>query len=251
MAPLIHDGARIGKHAAAARARVRQPDASVAPARQVIAEQPAAVLVLVAIDAEVLPVAAVGRVVVVVAVLVVDGEKVEIRGFELASALRANPAVQAKGLLAVAEAPHPRRGLRVADQLVDVLRGGTAATGGSEAPRRHPLRILLSRGATSTGPPSAEAEALELLGRRVELHQRRPQEVEHAALGRRLAGAVLLLVRVDAEIVEVMTADDPRARRPEGQEIAGAEGLADDRDRRAGHVVQNGPMVRPGQGRQP
>jgi len=52
------------------------------------------VLVPVAVDAEVLPVAAVGRVVVAVAVLSVDGQQVEIRAVELARALGADPAVE-------------------------------------------------------------------------------------------------------------------------------------------------------------
>src|SRR5215510_7081529 len=49
-------------------------------AGQVVAEEARRVLGFVAVDAEVLPVAAVGGVVVVVAVLVMDGEQVEVRG---------------------------------------------------------------------------------------------------------------------------------------------------------------------------
>ena len=50
--------------------------------------------VVVAIGTEVLPVAAVGRIVGVVAVLVVDGQQVEVVLLELAAALGADPAVQ-------------------------------------------------------------------------------------------------------------------------------------------------------------
>ena len=78
---------------------------------EIIPEQATAVLVVVAIDAEVFPVAAVRRVVVVVAVLVVHGEQVEIRRVELTCALGANPAVDfqragAITVLASARAAH-------------------------------------------------------------------------------------------------------------------------------------------------
>jgi hypothetical protein len=64
------------------------------PSSQVISKQALGVLGLVAIDAEVLPVAAVARIVVVVAVLVVDGQQVEVLLVELARAARADPAVK-------------------------------------------------------------------------------------------------------------------------------------------------------------
>ena len=54
-------------------------------------------LVLVAVDAEVFPVAAVGRVVVVVAVLVVDGQQVQAGRVELPAALGADRAVDLDG----------------------------------------------------------------------------------------------------------------------------------------------------------
>src|SRR5262249_40437123 len=63
-------------------------------AGQVVAEQALRVLGLVAIGAEILPVAAVRRVVIVVAVLVVDGQEVQVRRLELARAASADPAVQ-------------------------------------------------------------------------------------------------------------------------------------------------------------
>src|SRR5262245_4409749 len=69
--------------------------ASLVPA-QVVAEHFFRVFRLVAIDAEVLPVAAVGRIVVVVSVLVMDGQQVKVRCVELAGAAGADPAVHRK-----------------------------------------------------------------------------------------------------------------------------------------------------------
>jgi len=59
------------------------------------------VFVIMAEDAQVLPITAVGRVVIMVAVFVVNGQQVEIGEFELAGTLSANPAVQLEGTLAV------------------------------------------------------------------------------------------------------------------------------------------------------
>jgi len=58
-------------------------------------------LIFMAIDTEVLPVRSVGRVVIAVAVLVVDGQKVPVLLFELPSAFGADQAVDLEGLLAV------------------------------------------------------------------------------------------------------------------------------------------------------
>src|SRR5262249_12931383 len=69
-------------------------------AAQIVAEQPDAVLRVVAVDAEVLPVAPVRRVVGVVAVAVMDGEEMEVGAIELARAARADPAVQRERALA-------------------------------------------------------------------------------------------------------------------------------------------------------
>ncbi len=68
---------------------------------EVIAQAAAGVLVVVAVDAEVLPVRAVGRVVARVSVPVVDGQEVAVLFAELASALGADEAVDSQGLLAV------------------------------------------------------------------------------------------------------------------------------------------------------
>src|SRR5262249_19848533 len=84
----------------AARPLARLPSV-VVPPREVLGEHAAAVLVVVAVDAEVLPVAAVGRVVVMVTVAVVDGEQVQVRALELARALGADPAVQGERALAI------------------------------------------------------------------------------------------------------------------------------------------------------
>ena len=94
-------------------------------------------LVLVAVDAEVLPVAAVRGIVVVVAVLVVDGQQVEGRAVELARAPGADPPMQREGALAVALLPGAGLGIRLADQGIDVGRLTGAATGGTKAPSGH------------------------------------------------------------------------------------------------------------------
>ena len=59
------------------------------------------VLVVVAIDAEVLPVAAVGRVVVVVVVFVMHRELLQVLACERASATRTDPGMNPQRLLAV------------------------------------------------------------------------------------------------------------------------------------------------------
>src|SRR5262245_9310065 len=105
-------------------------------AGQVVAEEARRVLGVVAVDAEVLPVAAVGGVVVVVAVLVVDGEQVEVRGLEVASALGAHPAVQLERALAVALTPRARSGRRLPDQGIQVERAPAAASRRPEATGR-------------------------------------------------------------------------------------------------------------------
>jgi hypothetical protein len=64
---------------------------------QIVSEQAAAVLVVMAVDAEIFPVAAVGGIVVVVAVFVVYGQQVQIVRLELAAALGADPAMQFQG----------------------------------------------------------------------------------------------------------------------------------------------------------
>src|SRR5258707_8118083 len=61
----------------------------------------ARVLVLVAVDAEQLPVRAVGRIVVMVAVLVVDGELAQALAFELPAAARAEVGQELERLAAV------------------------------------------------------------------------------------------------------------------------------------------------------
>src|SRR5262249_59905619 len=100
------------------------------------------VLVVVAVDAEVLPVAAVGRVVVVVAVLVVHGEEVQVGALELARTLGADPAVEGERALAIALLARARGIRRLADQGVDV--GGRSLARPSrrtEAASRHrPMR---------------------------------------------------------------------------------------------------------------
>src|SRR5688572_14924236 len=87
---------------------------------KVVAEEALRVLGLVALGAEVLPVAAVGRVVVVIPVLVMDGQQVEVLLVELARAAGADPAVDRERPCAVILRPRPGGALRVADDLLDL-----------------------------------------------------------------------------------------------------------------------------------
>jgi hypothetical protein len=59
------------------------------------------VLIVMAIDAEVLPVAAIGRIVIMVVVLVVHGEPVQILPCEMSPTPGTNPRVDFQGLLPV------------------------------------------------------------------------------------------------------------------------------------------------------
>jgi hypothetical protein len=61
---------------------------------QVVGKDGPAMFVVMTVHTEVLPVAAVGRVVMVIAVAVVNGEKLKIVLFELPAALGADPAMQ-------------------------------------------------------------------------------------------------------------------------------------------------------------
>src|ERR1041384_5416246 len=88
-------------------------------AGEVVPEDAPRVLVLVAVDAEVLPVAPVGRVVVVVAVPMVDRQQVEVRAVELPGALGADPAVECEGTLPIALVPGPGGRFGLADQGID------------------------------------------------------------------------------------------------------------------------------------
>jgi hypothetical protein len=71
----------------------RWPFGELSVLRKVIAENSPGMLILVAIDAEVFPVAAVGRVVGRIPVFVMDGQKVKVGSIELAGALGANPSM--------------------------------------------------------------------------------------------------------------------------------------------------------------
>src|SRR5207253_1679048 len=109
---------------------------------EIVAEDPARVLRLVTFGAEILPIAAVGRVVVVIAVLVVDGQQVQVLLVELASAAGADPTVKRERAGAVVETPRARCLLRVVDHAVDVRSGLRAAMlTRTEAPGRHPTSM--------------------------------------------------------------------------------------------------------------
>src|SRR5688572_33172854 len=84
----------------------------------------ASVLVLVAVHAEELPVAAVRRVVIVIAVLVMDGELAQARAGECARAAAADVREELEGLLAVVGAAHG-----------GILPRGPRAAGGSRRAR--------------------------------------------------------------------------------------------------------------------
>jgi len=60
------------------------------------------VLVVVTVDTEVLPVRSIRRVVVVIAVAVVNGEEMQSVGLELTRAFGADPTVERQGAFAIA-----------------------------------------------------------------------------------------------------------------------------------------------------
>ena len=65
---------------------------------EILTQQAATVLIVVAMVADIFPVGTIGRVVMVVAVLVMDGEMVQVGSFKLAAALGADPAMNTQGL---------------------------------------------------------------------------------------------------------------------------------------------------------
>lgn len=123
--------------------------ASLVIAAQVVGKHLTAVLRVVAIDAEVLPVATVGRVVVMIPIPVVYREKVKVRSFELARAAGTDPAMHCEGAFTVAETSSPSGLFRLPDQrLQRALALRLPASGGSKGSRRHhssPLAVLCIR----------------------------------------------------------------------------------------------------------
>src|SRR4030095_13247784 len=112
----------------------------------VVSQQLAAVLILVAVHAQVLPVAPVGRVVVVIAVLVVHGQEMQRVGIELARAFRTDPTVQRERALAIAHRALARRVARFAQQRVRVGAWPSAPSSGwSKATRRHVTSVIAGR----------------------------------------------------------------------------------------------------------
>jgi hypothetical protein len=84
------------------------------------------VLVVMAVNTEVFPIAPICRVIEMVPVLMVDGEKVKVMGFEFPTALGANPAMKLEGFFPVVFTcfmfgPH------FSDQFVNILRGFPSA----------------------------------------------------------------------------------------------------------------------------
>ena len=68
---------------------------------EVISQEAAAVLVFMAVDAEILPVATIRGIVAGIAVFVMDGQQFQIRAIELASAFGAYPAMDRQGARAI------------------------------------------------------------------------------------------------------------------------------------------------------
>lgn len=68
---------------------------------QVISEKPPAVLVVMTINTEILPVGAVGRVVIMIPVLMVHGKKIPVFEIEFSPAFGADQAMDFQGLFSV------------------------------------------------------------------------------------------------------------------------------------------------------
>src|SRR5579862_3744978 len=128
------------------------------PPREVVSQQLSAVLVLVAVDAEILPVAAVGRIVAVIAVFVMHGQQVEGTRVELSGAFRTDLAVQSEGAFAVAGGALAGLSAALADQRgrVDEWTPATRFRR-SEAAGRHARRVTES---PSGGQPGSEWRSL-------------------------------------------------------------------------------------------
>jgi len=97
----------------------RRRDLAFATGRPPVVVEHARVLVLVAVDAQQLPVAAVGRVVVVVAVAVMHGQLLHVGARELARAAAADPRIQLQRPLAVRSLALLAGAPRLGDQAVE------------------------------------------------------------------------------------------------------------------------------------
>ncbi len=91
-------------------------------------------LVVVAVKAEQFPVAAVGRVVIVIVVLVVDRELVQVGLRELPGAAPTDPREQLQGLGAVPLLALVTRTARVGDDAIEPAEVGSHALAGRHAP---------------------------------------------------------------------------------------------------------------------
>lgn len=83
--------------------------------------------VIMAVDTQIFPIAAVLGVVAMVAVLVVDGQQLQVFPLKLASALGANPAVNLEGLFAVICVVRAVARLETIYQTVNLFRRGQLA----------------------------------------------------------------------------------------------------------------------------
>lgn len=100
-----------------ASANMKRNDSGVL--REVITEHPSGMLIVMTIDAEILPVAAVCGIIPGVAVLMMDCQEVKSGAIEFPAALRADPSVNRQGSLTV---PSRFAGFRIADEATDFFR---------------------------------------------------------------------------------------------------------------------------------
>jgi hypothetical protein len=91
--------------------------------REIISEKFPGVLVVVAIDAEVLPIGTIGRIVEMVSILVVHGQQLPVLGLKLPSTFRADESMNLERTFPVI-AVRKGRLLQFSDHLVDALGGG-------------------------------------------------------------------------------------------------------------------------------
>ena len=106
--------------------------------REVIAEHPSGMLIVMAIDAEILPVAAVCRIIPGVAVLMMDCQEVKGGAVEFPAAFRADPPVNRQGPLTV---PGRLAGFRIADEVADFFRVDIRLEGSPSPPSFPESRI--------------------------------------------------------------------------------------------------------------
>ena len=116
----------------------------------------ALVLVVVAVETEQFPVAAVGRVVIVVVVLVMDRELVQVGLRELPGTAPADPREQLQGLGAVSLLALVPRAARVGDDAIEPAEVGSHAFAGRHAPIVITQRRIGKSVDAGLDPPAAQ-----------------------------------------------------------------------------------------------